>query len=232
MEAPLSPQLLGELIEKGYQYVAAQTHNQSDGTVKILLKPLREKPALNLLPIGFDTYYRITREPLQMVCGIDGTTVIVEFVAERDDIYITDEDVLDDGYFRMDEDFFKQVLESLEDYAVFTTDKKGDVNSWNSGAEKILGWAEEEIIGVNSSVFFTETDKQNNEAQKELDTAAEKGRSIDERYHVRKDGSIFWGSGLVFRLTDKKGELRGFTKIMRNYDEKKNAERNHPETHI
>ncbi|MDF3076218.1 MAG: hypothetical protein K0S09_107 [Sphingobacteriaceae bacterium] len=232
MEATLTPQLLGELIEKGYKYTAAQTHNLSNGTIKILLKPLREKPQLTLLPAGFDTYYRITREPLQMACGVDGTSIMVDFVPQSDDAYITDEDVLEDGYFRMDEDFFKQVLESLDDYAVFTTDKKGDVNSWNSGAEKILGWSETEIIGRNSSVFFTEADKKTNQPQKELDTALAKGRSIDERYHVRKDGSIFWGSGLVFQLTDKKGGLRGFTKIMRNYEEQKNAERHSPETHV
>jgi len=232
MEAPLSPQLLGELIEKGYKYAAAQTINLDEGKIRIMLKPLREKPMLSSLPAGFDTYYRITGEPLQMVCGVEDTNVVVDFVPNEGDVYVTDEEVLEDGYFRMDEDFFKLVLESLEDYAVFTTDKKGDVNSWNTGAERILGYTEQEIIGVNSAIFFTEADREANEPQKELDRALENGRSIDERYHLRKDGSVFWGSGLVFQLTDKKGGLRGFTKIMRNYEEQTEAKRNGPETHV
>ena len=228
----MNQQLLGELIEKGYKYTAAKTQNLDDSTVKIILRPLKNKPQLTSLPLGFDTYYRITSEPLQMACGVDGTLVVVDFQPEGGDIYVTDVDVVDDGFFRMDEDFFHLVLESLEDYAVFTTDKKGDINSWNTGAEKVLGYSEKEIIGVNSAIFFTEKDREANEHQKELENALFKGRSIDERYHVRKDGSVFWGSGLVFQLTDRKGSLRGFTKIMRNYEERREAEKNGPETHI
>lgn len=232
MEFPLNPHLLGELIEKGYKYTAARTENLDEKNIKIILRPLKNKPELSSLPAGFETYYRITSEPLQMVCGIEDTIVVVDFMPANDDAYVTDKDVLDDGYFRMDEDFFHLVLESLEDYAVFTTDKKGDVNSWNTGAEKVLGYSEREIIGMNSAIFFTEADRANGEPQKELESALLQGRGIDERYHLRKDGSVFWGSGLVFQLTDKKGSLRGFTKIMRNYEERREAEKNGPETHI
>jgi len=32
-------------------------------------------------------------------------------------------------------DYYELVLNSIEDYAVFTTDKQGFVNSWNTGTE-------------------------------------------------------------------------------------------------
>jgi PAS domain S-box-containing protein len=124
----------------------------------------------------------------------------------------------------MSEDFFHQVLESLEDYAVVTTDKNGDINSWNSGAENVLGYKEVEVIGVSAKIFFTPEDIAIGEPEKELFGALENGRAVDERYHMRKDGSRFWGSGLVFPLYDEEQNHRGFTKIMRNLRERHEAE--------
>lgn len=223
MELPLTPQALGELFEKGYTYALVKTENTSEDSVRITLKPVREKPDLQQLPAGFETYYRLTQEPLQMVCGVDRTQIVID-IDPGNKPQARPEDILDDGIFRMNEDFFRQVLESLEDYAVFTTDQHGDVNSWNAGAEKILGYRESEIIGVNSARFFTEEDIRKGEHIKEIEHARTEGRAIDERYHVRKDGSRFWGSGLVFPLKDHNGKLHGFTKIMRNYRERKEAE--------
>jgi PAS domain S-box-containing protein len=115
-----------------------------------------------------------------------------------------------------DNRFYQLVLDSIEDYAVFTTDKNGEVNSWNSGASNLLGYTEREIIGQNSILFFTETDKKKFENKRELITALKNGRALDERFHVRKDGSRFWGSGKVFPIYDDDGNHIGFTKIMRN----------------
>ncbi|MDQ3014979.1 MAG: PAS domain-containing protein, partial [bacterium] len=118
--------------------------------------------------------------------------------------------------FRVDDDFYKNVIESFEDYAVFTTDKKGIISSWNSGAHKLLQYSEKEIIGKNIAIIFTPQDRKLGKHTEELGTALKKGRAIDERYHVRKDKSQFWGSGLVFPLKDEKGTVRGFAKVMRD----------------
>ncbi|RFZ81820.1 PAS domain S-box protein [Mucilaginibacter terrenus] len=222
MKIPFTPQLLGDLIEKGYTHVLVSTSTESSTGEEIVLKPVRQKPDLDNLPDGYEIFYAITREPMMMVCGIDGTTISIEYETLNNDI--TSEDIFNDSYFRMSEDFFKQVLESLEDYAVFTTDKNGDVNSWNSGAEKVLGYTEVEIIGAPASVFFTTEDQIKQAHERELETALKEGRAIDERYHVRKDGSKFWGSGLVFPLYDEEQQHRGFTKVMRNLREREEAE--------
>ncbi|MES2268238.1 MAG: PAS domain S-box protein [Bacteroidota bacterium] len=224
MKIPFTPQLLGDLIEKGYTYVLVSTATQASNMV---LKPLREKPKLNTLPEGFDTFYKITREPMQLACGVDDVNVEVDYATLNPTI--TGEDVFDDSYFRMSEDFFRQVLDSIEDYAVFTTDKNGDVNSWNSGAERVLGYTETEAVGRCADIFFTPEDVEKGVPGMELETALNKGRAVDERYHMCKDGTRFWGSGLVFPLYDEDGNHRGYTKIMRNLREEKEARNEGPE---
>jgi PAS domain S-box-containing protein len=223
MRTPLTPQLLGDLIEKGYEYllVKISLNQQQDEAVDITLVPIKEKPELNKLPAGVETFYRITREPMQLACGVDNTSIFIEY--QTFDETITGQDFFDDSYFRMSEDFFRQVLDSLEDYAVITTDKNGDVNSWNTGAQKLLGYQEQEVLGLNSRIFFIPEDIAEGKPEAELKKALTRGRAIDERYHVRHDGTRFWGSGLVFPLFDEQHNHRGFTKIMRNQREEQQA---------
>lgn len=223
MKIPFTPQLLGDLIEKGYTYMLANINADQLTDMAIVLKPVREKPDLSRLPAGYETFYKITREPMQLACnGID-TIIMVDYETVNDSI--TSDDIFEDSYFRMSEDFFRQVLDSLEDYAVITTDKNGDINSWNNGAQHVLGYAENEVMGRNGKIFFTPEDIATGEPEKELANAITNGRAIDERYHLCKDGTRFWGSGLVFPLYDEEQHHRGFTKIMRNLSERKQAER-------
>lgn len=227
MRIPLTPELLGSLIEKGYTHLLVNINSQlTDDAVNITLMPVRQKPHLNNLPEGYETFYKITREPMQLACGIDSNNIFIEY--NTTDRSITGEELFDDRYFRMSEDFFRQVLESLEDYAVITTDTNGDINSWNAGAEKVLGYKENEIIGVSARVFFTPEDVAAGVPEMELGTSLKDGRAIDERYHMRKDGTRFWGSGLVFPLYDEQHKHRGFTKIMRNLREQQEAEQHRP----
>ena len=234
MTIPLTTRILGYLIEKGYAFILAKTEENSElGTVNITFRPVREKPALNMLPDGYQTYYHITQEPLQMACGVDNTTIVlIDLPLDENLPDLLPEDIMEDNSFRLSEDFYKQILESLEDYAVFTTDKLGDVSSWNKGAERLLGYTEAEIIGRSSAVFFTEKDQETKQPEHELHAAITTGKAIDERFHVRKDNSVFWGSGLVFPLFDTHKIHRGYTKVMRNLEERKAAERNRPKTEL
>lgn len=114
------------------------------------------------------------------------------------------------------EEFYRLLLENLEDYAVFTTDRDGVINSWNSGAEKLFGYSPQEAIGLEADVLFTEEDRAARVPRAEIRKALELGRALDERWHVRKDGRRFWASGLVFPLRDRARELVGFIKIARD----------------
>jgi PAS domain S-box-containing protein len=234
MIIPLTPRILGYLIEKGYAFTLAKSSEEADtSTTVITLVPVREKPELENLPEDFSTYYHITQEPMQMSCGVDNSTsVVIDLPLDEQLPELLPNDVLEDNSFRLSEDFYKQVVESLEEYAVFTTDKLGDVSSWNKGAERLLGYSENEIIGKSAKVFFTEKDQEAHEPEKELENAWKNGKAIDERFHVRKDKSVFWGSGLVFPLFDLQHIQRGYTKIMRNLEERLDAERHRPETRL
>jgi PAS domain S-box-containing protein len=118
------------------------------------------------------------------------------------------------------EDLFRLIVESAHEYAIFATDVRGIVVSWNTGAERLFGFREDEILGVSAEVLFTPEDRAANAPERELARAAETGRAEDERWHTRKDGSRFWASGITFALLDDAGSLRGFAKIARDQTER------------
>ena len=121
---------------------------------------------------------------------------------------------------RRTEDIYRKAIEDIRDYAIFMTDPNGVVTNWNVGAQHILGYTEEEIIGEDASKFFTPEDRAKLVPEQELITAAENGRAEDERWHMRRDGSRFWASGVVTPVRDQSGNLIGFSKVMRDMTER------------
>ncbi len=115
-------------------------------------------------------------------------------------------------------------METVRDYAIFLVDLTGKVASWNVGAERILGYQESEVIGMSLSVFFTPEDLERDVPKWEMDQALANGRASDDRWHVRKDGTRFWCSGLLMAARDAQGSLRGFVKVMRDLTERKKME--------
>ena len=122
--------------------------------------------------------------------------------------------------YRRTDDIYRKSVEEIRDYAIFMTNPDGLVTHWNHGAQHILGYTEEEIVGKDFSRFFTAEDRAKNVPQKELTTAAADGRAEDERWHVRRDGSRFWASGVVTAVRDDTGTLIGFSKVMRDMTER------------
>jgi PAS domain S-box-containing protein len=90
---------------------------------------------------------------------------------------------------------YRQVIEQVDDYAIFTLTNEGRVITWNEGAERILGFSEEEALGQPGSFIFTPEDKEKGEDERELETARRTGKANDERWHLRRDGSRFFASG-------------------------------------
>jgi len=119
--------------------------------------------------------------------------------------------------------FYREVLESLEEYAVFTIDRAGVVTSWNRGGERIFGYTPREIVGKSAGSIFIPEDRAAGCPQTEMRDALEHGRALDERWHLRKDGRRFWGSGRMFPLRDSVHRHIGFTKIVQDLTEQKLA---------
>ncbi len=104
---------------------------------------------------------------------------------------------------------FRLVVESATDYAIFTTDLERRVTGWNAGAERVLGWPEEEILGRSSDAMFTPGDRDAGAPEAEARAALERGRAEDVRWHLRRDGSRLWSSGVMLPLRDDAGTVRG-----------------------
>ncbi|WP_119680857.1 PAS domain S-box protein [Indioceanicola profundi] len=116
------------------------------------------------------------------------------------------------------------MLESIKDHAIFMTDADGRIVSWPSGAQAIFQWLPEEIIGQETALLFTPEDRENGVHRKELVTARETGLARDERWHVRKDGSLFFAEGSVRPLHDAGGALKGYLKVALDATERRRAE--------
>src|SRR5258708_4883556 len=123
---------------------------------------------------------------------------------------------------RQSEERLGLLIEGVQDYALFLIDPSGHVSGWNTGAERLLGYGAQEIIGQPLSQFFTPEDRQTGKPERELETARTIGRASDDNWLVRKDGSRFWASGLTTALQN--GSLRGYVKVFRDLSERKQAE--------
>ena len=122
------------------------------------------------------------------------------------------------------EDLFGLLVGSIVDCAILMLDSDGCVRSWNTGAERIKGYAAEEIIGRHFSIFYPPTEVASGRPQHELRQAAANGRFEDEGWRVRKDGSPFWANVVVTALRGPDGALLGFAKLTRDLTERRRIE--------
>lgn len=122
---------------------------------------------------------------------------------------------------RSSEARYRQIVEGAEDFAIITFDTKGAVTGWNIGAQRVIGYRADEVMGRGGDLFYTESDQAERVFQGELELAMARGRAINERWHVDKNGAHFWGSGLMMPLATEQG---GFVKIFRDRTAEHQAE--------
>lgn len=119
---------------------------------------------------------------------------------------------------RLGEERMRLVADSTEDYAIIVQDPEGVVTSWNKGAELIFGYSREEAVGKRTDRLFTPEDREAGVPEAELRRARDNGRALDERWHLRKDGTRFYCSGVVNVLNDD--SFQGYVKIARDLTER------------
>jgi two-component system CheB/CheR fusion protein len=117
---------------------------------------------------------------------------------------------------RSSEERLRLVVENASEYAIFSTDLERRVTIWNSGAQRLLGYAEAEVLGQSADIIFTEEDRAAGAPEEEMKVALAEGRAGDDRAHQRKDGSRFWASGSTMLMRDAQGRAVGFVKILRD----------------
>ncbi|MFC3607417.1 PAS domain S-box protein [Stutzerimonas tarimensis] len=108
------------------------------------------------------------------------------------------------------------ILESAVDYAILTMDLKGVITSWSLGAEKVLGWPAEAVIGQPADLIYTPQQRAENRLRKEQEEALTVGKAADEDWHLRHDGTHFWALGQMMPLKSESGDTVGFLKILRD----------------
>jgi PAS domain S-box-containing protein len=157
-------------------------------------------------------YWRATNVPVH---GADGR--IAYIIHQLEDVTAGErESRAARAALRESEEFSRMIIESVTEYAIFTMDLEGAVRSWNLGAQKVLEYEEEEIVGRHASVIFTPEDRAEGAPQSEMRVALETGRAEDKRWHVRRNGERFWANGALMTLHDEGGQIHGFVKVLRD----------------
>src|SRR5438270_3912813 len=122
------------------------------------------------------------------------------------------------------EEQLRLFVENVTDYALFQVDPHGVVTSWNTGAQKITGYAEGDILGRHLSLLCTQEDLDASYIDGELDRALTKGSTEEARWFVRKEGRRFWARWVTHTIWDSDGQPRAFAKVLRDETERKLAE--------
>lgn len=125
---------------------------------------------------------------------------------------------------RQSEERFSILVEGIKDYAIISLDKDGYVTSWNRGAQQIVGYQTNEIIGHHFSKLYPAHAIENHFPEKELEIAQTTGRFEDEGWRIKKDGTKFWANVIINPIYDRIGQLVGFSKVTRDMTERKIAE--------
>src|SRR6516165_6534730 len=118
---------------------------------------------------------------------------------------------------------FQMLIEGVVDYAIFALDKEGHVASWNSGAQKVMGYAAEEVIGKNFGIFYRPDERRAGAPNRALELAIQRGKHEVEGWRIRKNGTPVFITGSVSSVRDDAGDLIGFANILRDATERRDA---------
>lgn len=111
--------------------------------------------------------------------------------------------------------YHRLILDSAVDYAIIAADLTGRIVEWNEGAVRLTGWSPEDAIGQPIQMVFTDADRRNAVVEREIGLSLSQGRATDDRWHLSKDGSTFWASGLMMPITES-GQFIGVLKVIRD----------------
>jgi PAS domain S-box-containing protein len=157
-----------------------------------------------ILPIGSRTLVLSDQERMRTIAALQQRLEVLEC----------------ESHIRETERRFRMLVEAVQDYAIFTLDADGHVNSWNVGAERLKGYKANEILGRHFSTFYPPEDIADGKPQRELVIAIQEGRVEDEGWRLRKDGSRFWANVVITATKDAHGGVIGFSKVTRDFTER------------
>jgi PAS domain S-box-containing protein len=116
---------------------------------------------------------------------------------------------------------YRVMVESIDEYAIYTLDAGGFITSWGKGAQKVSGIGPEQALGRHYSMFNSPADIVARVAEDELAEAARTGHFLTDRWRILPDGSKVWSSGALTAIRDEEGKLTGFIRVARNMTQQK-----------
>ena len=120
---------------------------------------------------------------------------------------------------------WRQLIDGATDTAIISTNRNGEITCWNAGAERILGWTEQEMLGLTLDRIFTQESQLSGAFAHEMADALSKGRGGgEEGWRVRKDGTHFWAVGELTPIRSRDGSVTGFIKILRDHSAQRETE--------
>jgi PAS domain S-box-containing protein len=122
------------------------------------------------------------------------------------------------------DELLRLLVDEVRDYAIIVIDPKNRVQMWNRGAREMLGFTATEMSGKSARAIFTPEDRAAKVPEKEMAAARRDGRAEDERWHLRKNGQRFWGSGVMTALHGDDGSIIAYVKLLRDHTERKKLE--------
>jgi PAS domain S-box-containing protein len=177
---------------------------------------------------GTEFPLEIMLSPLESAEGILVTAAIrdisVRKNAEKHLARMEERRRLGEDALRESEERYRMLLDGIQNYAIFSMDPRGQILSWNAGAERIKGYSADQIIGRNFSCFFPAADIERGRPEEILRVAAASGRHEEQGMRVRRDGSRFLANVVFTALRDAAGNLRGFSEFSHDLSESKESE--------
>jgi PAS domain S-box-containing protein len=115
-----------------------------------------------------------------------------------------------------DEEFYGLIFNNLKNYGVILLDPDGYIISWNKGAELIKGYKQEDVFHNHFSILYTEEDIRADKPHNDLRQSIVNGIHEEESLWIKKNGTKFFANITIAALMNPKGELRGFSVIMKD----------------
>lgn len=176
----------------------------------------------------------LSGEEFQMDVDYQGMTFITHFYPVKDSrgtvigatgliIEVTERTQVQRA-LRESERRYRQVLESVKDYAIISLDPEGCVTSWNPGAERIKGYRAQEVLGKYFSIFYPPEDIEKGEPLRVLQRALQDGHFESDGWRLRKDGTRYWANVLITPIRDEEGNLQGFSEVVRDITRRRQTE--------
>jgi PAS domain S-box-containing protein len=129
-----------------------------------------------------------------------------------------------ESHLRQSEERFRLLVESVVEYAIVTIDAEGFINSWNHGAQRITGFSATEIVGRHFSRLYLPEDVADNKPWRQVIAARTQGRTSEEGWRLRKDGTQFWANSVIGRLPGVEGGTEAFYVVTQDLTQRRHAE--------